>query len=194
MIVKQKEIVELAKDMNMIMKLVPVIDPNGTPEDLKANITGEAIDIRPTDALSDASWATLGKMGLASVAIAARAKKAEKVPAEAPKAPAKAPEAKAPEAKAKAPVKAPVKAPAKAAVKKEDKGPRYTRNMAFASAIKSGIKDEEKLIAKADEIYIKNTGAQPNLKEAAYTHNKAIGILLAMELVTVEDNKVTYKG
>ena len=210
--VTMEAMVALALDMTEVMKLDPAIEIEGvSEEDLAAAIKAdaEAVDedgkpcgVFAKDKLQDASWATLEAMGVAAEEVAKRTKKtapkkeapvAGKKKAEKVVAP-KAAKEKAPKAeKVVAAEAAKVVAP-KAEKVPVEKKPRYTRDTAFAGAIKTGVKDEAKLIEKADELYQKATGAGPNPKEAKWTHSKAIGLLSALGLVVVENGKVTYNG
>ena len=213
--VTMEAMVALALDMTEVMKLDPAIETEGvSEEDLAAAIKAdaEAVDedgkpcgVFAKDKLQDASWATLEAMGVAAEEVAKRTKKtapkkeapvAGKKKAEKVVAPKAAPKGKAQKAakEAEAPKAAPAPKAQKAAKVPVEKKPRYTRDTAFAGAIQTGVKDEAKLIEKADELYQKATGAGPNPKEARWTHSKAIGLLSALGLVVVENGKVTYNG
>ena len=213
--VTMEAMVALALDMTEVMKLDPAIETEGvSEEDLAAAIKAdaEAVDedgkpcgVFAKDKLQDASWATLEAMGVAAEEVAKRTKKtapkkeapvAGKKKAEKVVAPKAAPKGKAQKAakEAEAPKAAPAPKAPKAAKAPVEKKPRYTRDTAFAGAIQTGVKDEAKLIEKADELYQKATGAGPNPKEARWTHSKAIGLLSALGLVVVENGKVTYNG
>ena len=113
-------------------------------------------------------------------------KKPEKKKAE--KKPAKKAVAKKPEKKADKPTKK--KAEKKPAKKKEPKEPQYTRNQAFADAVKGGVKDVAKLIEKADALYVKH-GGKSDARASLKTHRRAVGVLVALELAVLKDGKLT---
>lgn len=77
------------------------------------------------------------------------------------------------------------KAPAKKDEPKKEKKVRYTRFDSFAAAVKSGIKNVEKLTEKANDLYVKQ-GGKDNIKESKWAVNVGIQILIKLEIATIE--------
>lgn len=68
---------------------------------------------------------------------------------------------------------------------KKEKKVRYTRFDSFAAALKSGIKNVEKITEKANALYVKQ-GGKDNVKESKWAVNVSIQILVKLEIATVE--------
>ena len=164
-------LVKAATEMNTVMGLDPAITvENVTEADLKAKVIAEGNLADAKDKLSDDTWALFRELGTAKTALAAR----EAKPAPAAKAtPAKEP-------------KAP-KAP------KEPKAPRYTRASAFADAVRAGCNTEEKLLERADALYVKKMACEPNPKEALWIHRFGMAVLKELGIVSETNGKLAFK-
>lgn len=76
--------------------------------------------------------------------------------------------------------------------KKAGKG-RYTRYNAVADAIKSGTKDVEKLITKADACFTEHGGSS-SPKEMKIQVSRSICLLVALGLGELDNGSFSYKG
>lgn len=72
-----EDIVALAEEMNEVMELDPEIDTDADPTEIRAEVSDNADEISHKDNMSDESWETLEKLGLAKKVISKRNKKAE---------------------------------------------------------------------------------------------------------------------
>lgn len=179
-------LVKAATEMNTVMGLDPAITvENVTEADLKAKVIAEGNLADAKDKLSDDTWALFRELGTAKTALAAR----EAKPAPAAKATAKATPAKpAPAAKA-----TPAKEPKAPKAPKEPKAPRYTRASAFADAVRAGCNTEEKLLERADALYVKKMACEPNPKEALWIHRFGMAVLKELGIVSETNGKLAFK-
>lgn len=190
----------LAGEMNEVMGLEPEIEEYDDKDELEARIIDETkdengecqiyesdyADGKTTDKegepkFSKKSWAVLAALGIEPVQEGDPGKPlpAEKeTPKETPKKKAPPKKKSAPAKKEKPDKKAPAKPPA-------DKKPKYTRFDSFAAAVKTGVKNIEKLTEKSNDLYAKQ-GGKDNIKEAKTVANMAIKVLVAMNMASVE--------
>lgn len=188
----------LADEMNEVMGLDPAIDPDEyeDEESLQDKIVDETLDendecqIYRSDFIggktkdkegeakfSKKAWSMLEALEVEPV------EEESDNPPEPPtkKTPVKKDKKRTPSKKAETKKET----PAKKDEPKKEKKLRYTRFDSFAGAVKSGIKNVDKLTEKANALYVKQ-GGKDNIKESKWAVNVSIQILVKLEIATVE--------
>lgn len=191
---------ELAEEMNTVMGLDPEIDVDEytDKDELQDRVVDETKDendecqIYRSDYLagktedkegeakfSKIAWSLLEALDVEPIEEESGPESEQKDP----------PQKKTPPAKKNAPVKKKEelkkKTPAKKGEPKKEKKVRYTRFDSFAAAVKSGVKNVEKLTEKANDLYVKQ-GGKDNIKESKWAVNVSIQILIKLEIAAIE--------
>lgn len=214
--IKMKDLKALAVEMNDVMGLDPEIDPDDYDRDeLEQAILDNTVDEKgnvqiltsdyndgETDAedgeskFSDDAWDLLTeKLGVEPSEEVGEGEEPEPESEPEKKKPVKKadkPEKKKPVKKSEKSSDKPVKKPT---TKKSDKPAsapkaKFTRFDGVTKAIQSGVKNIEKLTAKADELYVKH-GGKSNMNEAKWSMGITLRILRNLELAKVADGKLT---
>lgn len=187
-----KQLKALAAEMNEVMELDPVLDPDADELDedgLIEAIKDEAYDpnngecvIYTTDEFSKAALKTLAALDIEPVEPPDGGDDDPVKDDEDPDKGKTGKTAKKPAGKTKPPTSKP-KPPPK---------PKFTRIDAVVKAIhknKKKLKPLEDLAASADDIYV-NEGGASNEKETRWALNHTIKVLVAWDAVEVEDGKL----